>query len=191
VLPVGKDLVLPRQEGTAGIHQVDARQVVLLRDLLRAQVLLHRHRVIGAALHGGVVGDHHAVHALDAADAGDHAGRRRFAVVHAVRGELANLEERCAGVEQLRHAVARQQLAARGVAFTRPAPPPSAAFSTCRRRSATVLRNCSALRRNSSLRGMIWLWMTCMVLTLAQAVSENSSRPISMRRISLVPAPIS
>ena len=44
-----------------------------MRDLLRAQVLLDRHRVVGAALHRRVVGDDHAFLPVDAADAGDHA----------------------------------------------------------------------------------------------------------------------
>ena len=57
VLAVGEDLVLQRQEGAAGIDQVDAGQPVLQGDLLGAQVLLHRHRVVGAAFDGGVVGD--------------------------------------------------------------------------------------------------------------------------------------
>ena len=61
VLAVGEDLVLHRQERAAGVDQVDARQPVLQRDLLRAQVLLHRHRVVGAALDRGVVGDDHAL----------------------------------------------------------------------------------------------------------------------------------
>jgi hypothetical protein len=82
VVAVGEDLVLLGQEGAAGIHQVDARQAVLLGDLLGAQVLLHRHRVVGAALHGGVVGDDHALDAADPADAGDHPGRGRVVVVH-------------------------------------------------------------------------------------------------------------
>ena len=43
-------------------------------DLLRAQVLLDRHRVVGAALDGRVVGDDHALAAADPADAGDDAG---------------------------------------------------------------------------------------------------------------------
>ncbi len=119
VLAVGEDLVLVRQVGAAGVDQVDARQAVLLRDLLRAQVLLHRHRVVGAALHRRVVGDDHAVVALDPADAGDHARAGRLAVVHAVGGELADLEERRARVEQAVDAVARQQLAARRMALAR------------------------------------------------------------------------
>ena len=57
MLAVREDFVLQRQERAAGIDQVDAGQVVLQRDFLRAQVFLHRHREIGAAFHGGVVGD--------------------------------------------------------------------------------------------------------------------------------------
>ena len=59
MVAVGKDLGLVRQVGAAAIDQIDAGQPVLLRDLLRAQMLLHRHREIGAALHRGVVGDDH------------------------------------------------------------------------------------------------------------------------------------
>ena len=55
----------------------------------------------------------------DAADAGDDAGRRRLAVVHAEGGELADLEERRARVEQAVDALARQQLAARDVPLAR------------------------------------------------------------------------
>jgi hypothetical protein len=40
VLAVGEDLVLQRQEGPAGVDEVDARQPVLQRRGLRAQVLL-------------------------------------------------------------------------------------------------------------------------------------------------------
>ena len=119
VLAVGKHVVLARQEGAAGIDEVDAGQAVLQRDLLRAQMLLHRHRVVGAALHRRVVGDDHAFLPVDAADAGDHAGRRRLAVVHAVGRELADLEERRARVEQAVDALARQQLAARRMPLAR------------------------------------------------------------------------
>ena len=76
VLAVGEHLVLQRQERAAGVDEVDAGQPVLQRDLLRAQVLLHRDRVVGAALDGGVVGDDHALAPADPADAGDDAGAR-------------------------------------------------------------------------------------------------------------------
>ena len=87
VLAVGEDLVLERQERAAGVHEVDARQPVVERHLLRAQVLLDRHRVVRAALDRRVVGDDHALAPADAADAGDDPRARRVAVVHAVGGE--------------------------------------------------------------------------------------------------------
>ena len=113
VLAVGKHLGLVRQIGAAGIDQIDARQPVLARDLLGAQMLLHRHRIVGAALDGGVVADDHAFAAFDAADAGDQAGAVNGVVVHAEGGERRQLQKRRAGIEQPHHAVAGQQLAAR------------------------------------------------------------------------------
>ena len=101
VLAIGEDLGLQRQERAARIDEVDARQAVLQRDLLRAQVLLDRDRVVGAALDRRVVGDDQHVAARDAADAGDDAGRRRLVVVHVPRRERRQLEERRAGIEQL------------------------------------------------------------------------------------------
>ena len=115
MVAVGEDFVLQRQERATGIDQVDARQVVLLGDLLRAQVLLHRHRVVGAALDRGVVGHDHAFHAADAADAGHHARGRHGVFVHAMRGQRRDFQKGAAGVEQGVDAVAHQQLAARGV----------------------------------------------------------------------------
>ena len=53
--------------------------------------------------------------AADAADAGDDARGGDVVVVHAVRRELRELEERAARIEQRAHALARQQLAARRV----------------------------------------------------------------------------
>ena len=112
---VGEDLVLQRQERAAGIDQIDAGQMVLARDLLGAQMLLHRHRVVGAALDGGVVGDHHAFAAADAADAGDQARGRNVAAVHAVGGERRQLEKRAAGIEQQIDPLAGEQLSAGGM----------------------------------------------------------------------------
>src|SRR6056297_3277924 len=112
VLLVRKHLVLQRQKSAAGIDQVDARQVVLQRDFLGPKVLLDRHRVIRAALDRRVIGDHHAFHALNAAYAGNHAGRRRLVVVQTVRGQWGDFQERTAGVEQRAHAFPRQKLAA-------------------------------------------------------------------------------
>ena len=119
MLAVREDLVLHRQERAAGIDQVDAGQAVLPRDLLRAQMLLHRDREIRAALHRGVVGDDDAFAAGDAADAGDDAGRRHLVVVHAVGGKLRQFQERRAGIDQSGDPIARQQLAACEVPLAR------------------------------------------------------------------------
>ena len=102
VIAVGEDLGLQRQKRAARIDQVDARQAVLERDLLRAQVLLHGHRVVRAALDRRVVGDDQHLAARHAADAGDEAGGRRLVVVHVERGQRRQLEKRRAGIEQPR-----------------------------------------------------------------------------------------
>ena len=116
MVAVGKDVRLQRQERAARVHQVDARQPVLERDLLGPQVLLDGDGVVGAALDRGVVRHDDAGRALDPADAGDHPGSRRVVVVQAVRGERAQLEERRPGIEEAIDAVADRQLAAFPVA---------------------------------------------------------------------------
>ncbi len=119
---VGEDLVLQRQERAAGIDEVDARQPVLPRDLLGPQVLLHRDRVVGAALDRRVVGDDHDLAPLHAADAGDDARRRGLVAVEPVGGELREFEEGRAGIEERAHPLARQELAARLVLLLRLGP---------------------------------------------------------------------
>jgi len=111
VVAVGEDLVLEWQERAARVDEVDAREVVLEGDLLGAEVLLHRHREVGAALDRGVVGHDHALDAVDQADARDDARRRRLVVVHPVGGESAELEERRAGVEEQLDPLAGGELA--------------------------------------------------------------------------------
>ncbi len=115
VLAVGKHVGLERQERAAGVDEVDAGQAVLERDLLGAEVLLDGDRVVGTALHGGVVGDDHRRPAVDRADPGEHAGARRAALVHAVGRERRQLEERRAGIEEPVDALTGGELAALGV----------------------------------------------------------------------------
>ena len=115
VVAVGEDLVLQRQVGAARVDEVDAGQVVLQRDLLRAQVLLDRHRVVGAALDGRVVRDHDDLAAVHDADAADDPGPGGVAVVELLRGQRRELEERRAGVAEALDAVAHEQLPARDV----------------------------------------------------------------------------
>ena len=94
MLAIGKDLRLQGQERSAGVDQVEAGQVVLERDLLRAEVLLYGERVVGPALDGGVVGHDDALDAPDAADSGDDPGRGGLAGVHLPGREGTDLQER-------------------------------------------------------------------------------------------------
>src|SRR5258708_4758147 len=67
---------------------------------------------IGAAHDGRVIGDDHAFLAMDLPDAGDDSGGDDVLAIEAVTGELRELEEGRAEVEQGAHAIARQELAA-------------------------------------------------------------------------------
>ncbi len=111
MLAVGEHFILARQVGTARVHQIDARQAVLLGDGLRTQVLLHCQRVVGTAFDRGIVGHDHAFDAFDPANTGDHAGGGHVFAVYLVGSQLADFEKRRARVQQPVDALARQQLA--------------------------------------------------------------------------------
>ncbi|SLC96836.1 Uncharacterised protein [Mycobacteroides abscessus subsp. massiliense] len=108
---IWENLVLLGQERATGIHQIDTGQPVLQRDFLCAQVLLDRHRVVGAAFDRRVIGGDHALTTRDAADARDHAGPGGVVVVHTVGRQGRQLQKRAARVEQRVDPVAWQQLA--------------------------------------------------------------------------------
>src|SRR5690606_177430 len=82
VFLVREYFVLLREVGTTGINQVDAGQPVFFGDGLGANVLFDGQRVIGAALDGGIVGQHQAFDAANPSDAGDDAGRRHPILVN-------------------------------------------------------------------------------------------------------------
>ena len=185
VFLVGEDLVLQGQEGAAGVDEVDAGQAVLRGDLLRAQVLLHRERVVRAALHRRVVRDDHHFAALDAADAGDDAGGRGLVAVEPVGGELRELEEGRAGIEQGAHALAGQELAARRVLLLRLG---AAADGDARHRLAQVRgeRRVVLAVGAEGLRAGV---EPCLQLRHGEAVViRRGARAMSMRWISLVPS---
>ena len=119
VVAVREHLGLEGKERAARVDEVDAWEVVLLRDLLRTQVLLHGQREVRAALHGRIVRDDDAFAPLDDADPGDDPRRRRLSVVQLPRGEGVQLEERGAGIDEPVDALARGQLAARAVPLDR------------------------------------------------------------------------
>ncbi len=95
VLPVREHLILAGQVGAAGIHQIEAGQIVFRGHRLAAQVFFHGERVVAAAFHGGVVGDDHALHAGHPADAAHAAGGGHvLARVDAVGGQRRQFQER-------------------------------------------------------------------------------------------------
>ena len=154
VLAVGEHLVLLRQERAARVDEVDARQPVLLRDLLGAEVLLHRHRVVRAALDRGVVADDHDRPALHEADARDDAGARRVAAVQARRPRAARARgtgcpRRAAGRPGRAAAACRGRHGVRGSSRARRARRRRA----CRAARCTSSACSAALRRPVSLEG--------------------------------------
>ena len=177
VLAVGEDLGLERQERAARVDEVEARQPVLLGDLLRAQVLLHREREVRAALHGRVVRDDHALPALDDADAGDDPGRGRLAVVQLPGGERAELEERGARVDQPVDPLARGQLAARAVALDGDAAAASATSAVRSRSSATSASIRPRRRSNTVSRVTALGASSCRPLQLDEQVSAATRSP--------------
>ena len=115
VAPVREYPVLQGQECAAGIHQVNAGQVIFGGNLLGAEVFPDRDGVIGAALDRRIVDDDGAGLSRHAADAGDYPAAGRPVVVEFVAAEQADLEERGARVQQRFEPLPRQQFAARGV----------------------------------------------------------------------------
>ena len=137
MVAVGEHLVLARQEGAAGVDEVDAGQPVLSGDLLGPQVLFDRNRVVGTTFDRCVVGHDHAFATGYPADTGDDAGPRALVVVHPVGGKRRDLEQRAAGIEQAVDSVAGQQFAAVDMAC-------AGAFRAAQRRPRPACRAASA-----------------------------------------------
>ena len=147
VLAVGEDVGLERQERAAGVDEVEAREVVLLGNLLRAQVLLDREREVGAALHGRVVRDDDALLALDDADPGDDPGRRRLRRRrHPTRRARSARGRRCPGRSAGRSARAPSACRASGGARA-PARRRRAATRAVRSRSSATSASMRSARR--------------------------------------------
>ena len=185
MVAVGKDFGLVRQVGAAAVDQIDARQPVLLGDLLRAEVLLDRKRIVSAAFDRRVVAHDHHLPARHPADAGDDARAGHFAVIHVARRELADLEERRAGIEQPLDAVAGEQLAALNVAL-------AVLLGTAYRCFGDVGAQFLGERAVMlGARAELFAVGRDFALDTRCAHTPINSRPMSMRRISLVPAPMS
>ena len=119
MIAIWKDLVLTWQIGAAGIDQINARQTILRRDFLGAQMFFDRHREISAALYGRVIGDDHAFASRDAPYSRDHPRAGDPPVIHAMGRELADFEKRRKRIDQRRNALARKHFAARQMSRAR------------------------------------------------------------------------
>jgi len=112
---------LVKQVRAAGFHQIDERQLVLLRDLLRAERLLQAHRRDRAALDRAIAREDQRALARDHAYARDaaaaHDARLAVVVVHAPSGQRREFEKGRAVIKKPRYTLARQDLAALGKFF--------------------------------------------------------------------------
>ena len=88
MVAIGKDFVLAWQMSAAAIDEIDARQMVFPCDFLRAQMLLHGQRIVGAAFDGCVIGDDDAFVAAYASNARYQSRRRNGSRVNLIGGEL-------------------------------------------------------------------------------------------------------
>ncbi len=185
VLPVGEHLVLHGQEGAAGIHQIEAGQAQPLGDGLGPQVFFHRQRVVGAPLDGGIVHHQQAEPASNLAEPCYDAGGGHRLVIDLPGSQRREFEKRRTRVQQLVDALAGQQFATglmAGVVACAPAlgylGEPGIEIVDQRLHCRFVGGKFRAGRVETGV-------------YLAHAFSPISSRPMSQRRISEVPAPIS
>ena len=80
-------------------------------------MLFYRHRIVGAAFDGRVVGNDDAVLAFDDADSGHHSGRWRIVAIHLEGGKRGEFEKIRTGVDQAFDALARRELFAPTMLF--------------------------------------------------------------------------
>ena len=120
MLAVREDFGLVRQVRTAAIDQINARQMVLLGDFLRAKVFLHRHREIGTTFHRGVIADDHAGASGYLTNARDHTCTGGLVIIHAIGRQRADLQKGRARINQLLNPLTRQQFSTFYMALARP-----------------------------------------------------------------------
>ncbi len=109
-------LRLQQQVGAGTFDQLDEGQLVLKRDLLRANDLVDAPRMVRTAFYPRVVDIDDAADPRDEADPGDVAAAidvlDAIILVHPQTGERRKLDERCVAIEQPPQALSREQLAA-------------------------------------------------------------------------------
>jgi hypothetical protein len=114
---IGENLVALGEVRSAAIDQIDHRKAVLEGDVLGAHVLADGLLEERPALGRGVVGDDHADHAADRADAGHQAGGGHGVVVQPPGGERRQLEKGAERIDQQVDALAHRDLAALAMAL--------------------------------------------------------------------------
>ena len=188
VLAVWKEFILQRQKAAPRIDQIDAGQPVLRSDLLRSKMFLHSERKVCAPLYRRVVRDNDAFNAANSTDPRNDAGARGPVVIDSQSRKGRDFEKWRSRIDQRIHAVTRQEL------------PTSHMLCPRRLRSpSSHLRGLRSEIRDERMHGfrvrseVIRTSVESRIddLHTAYSVSEKSSRPISIRRISDVPAPIS
>src|SRR5512137_2717235 len=100
MLSVREYLVLHGEERAAGVHQVDAGEVVFHGDFLCPEMFFYRDRIVGTTSDGRIIGDDDDLPSMDDAYPGNNPRSRGFVVVHIVRRKGVELHERRLRVEQ-------------------------------------------------------------------------------------------
>ncbi|MCY1510566.1 hypothetical protein D9M68_449480 [compost metagenome] len=107
---------IAHEVGPRAFHQIDEGQLVLQRNLLGSPGFLSAHGLHGAGIDARVIGHHHAAHAADPADAGDHAtaghGLVQVRGVHTIACQGTQRQPGPCRIQQQRHALPGQQLIA-------------------------------------------------------------------------------
>ena len=113
MVSVGEDLLLHRQKDPGRVDQIDQRQAIFHRDLLRPQDFLAGQREPRPRFDRSVVRHHHAFTIFDSAEAHNHAGRRRATPlpVQIPGRERTDFEQLSALVNQGFDPFTREQLA--------------------------------------------------------------------------------
>ncbi len=140
IVGVGEDIFLQRQEHAGRIDQINRRNVILDRNVLRADDLLRRHGKERPGFDRGVIHDQHEQSSVYASQSRDHTRRRRAAplFVHLVCGIEPQFEELGVTVDQQRDALARGQplfACCDSMAFS---PPPWRMISSSLRTAVTI-----------------------------------------------------
>ena len=81
MLLVREYLILPWQEGTSGINQVNAGQVIFERYFLCAQMFFNGHGIISTAFDSCVICYNHYFYSGNTADTGNYSGSRNIVII--------------------------------------------------------------------------------------------------------------